>query len=303
MPPPETTGAGKGYGKNTFGEHGYRKKKLGGGFEVKDATLADGPGSTITPGNREFEMKFEVAALALSGPMANTYLGSVEWGWKCDASGTATVEPAALRLISPGLPTGAFVDAGKKWNSAKTVSDPKSKKPLDSVDLPLPTAAIETSNKPAAERSTGEMLVALGAVNSTLSTAKDVDKSAKTLEKRAMEQALGGRQVIVDVTVKKTEDWIGTDEVYAQLSSGNKRVKTPVKSLNDGQSGSFALPLPSLMPVNGPIQVRIYDEDAGTFFDQDDLIVNMPWQPPYGKIRNASSLDEADYDVRVRFDK
>jgi hypothetical protein len=118
-----------------------------------------------------------------------------------------------------------------------------------------------------------------------------------------MEQALAGRQVIVDVTVKKTEDWTGADEVYAQLTSGGKRVKTPVKSLNDGQSGSFALPLPSLMPVNGPIQVRIYDEDAGTFFDQDDLIVNMPWQPPYGKIRNASSLDEADYDVRVRFDK
>ncbi|MBS1144033.1 MAG: hypothetical protein H6R14_1439 [Proteobacteria bacterium] len=303
VPPPETTGAGKGYGKNTFGEHGYRKKKLGGGFEVKDATLADGPGSTITPSNREFEMKFEVAALALSGPMANTYLGSVEWGWKCDASGTATVEPAAIKLVSPGLPTGAFVDAGKKWNAAKTVKDPKRNKTLDTIDLPLPASATETSSKPAGERSTGEMLVALGAVNSALTTAKNVDKNAKTLEKNAMQQALNTRQVIVDVKVNKTEDWTGADEVYALLKSGNKRARTPVKNLNDGQSGQFTLPLPALMPINGPIHVQIYDEDLGTFFDQDDLIVNMPWQAPYGAIRNPRSLDGADYDVHVRFDR
>ena len=303
VPAPETSGPGKGYGKDTFGEHGYRKKKPDGSFEVKNATLDDRPGSTITPSNREFEMKFEVAALALSGPMANTYLGSVEWGWKCDASGTATVEPAAIKLVSPGLPTGAFVDAGKKWNAAKTVKDPKSKKALDTIDLPLPTSAVETSSKPAGERSTGEMLVALGSVISALSTAKDVDKNAKTLEKNAMQQALNTRQVIVDVKVNKTEDWTGADEVYAQLKSGSKRAKTPVKSLNDGQSGQFTLPLPALMPVNGPIHIQIYDEDLGTFFDQDDLIVNMPWQAPYGAVRNPRSLDGADYDVRVRFDK
>jgi len=303
VPAPETVGPGAGYGKDTFGEHGHRKKKADGTFDVKKATLSDSPTRHIEFSRQEWVQTFEVSALALSGPLANTYLGSVEWGWKSDATGTATLDPPAIRLISPGLPSSAFTDAAKKWNDAKTVRDPRSRKTLDTIDLPLPVSATETSNKPAGERSSGEMLVALGAVNSTLTTAKDVDKNAKTLEKRAMEQALAGRQVIVDVNVKKTEDWTGADEVYAQLTSGGKRVKTPVKSLNDGQSGSFALPLPSLMPVNGPIQVRIYDEDAGTFFDQDDLIVNMPWQPPYGKIRNASSLDEADYDVRVRFDK
>jgi hypothetical protein len=303
VPPPETVGADAGYGKDRFGEFGFRKKKPDGTFEQKDATLADGPGSFITFNKQEFEMKFEVAALALSGPMTNTYLGSVEWGWKCDAAGTSTLDPPAIRLISPGLPTSAFVDAAKKWNAAKTVKDPKSKKTLDTVDLPLPTSATETSNKPAVERSTGELLVSLGAVNSTLTTAKDVDKNAKTLEKRAIEQALAGRQVVVDVNVKKTEDWTGADEVYALLKSGNKQAKTPVKSLNDGQSGSFALPLPSLMPVNGPISVQIYDEDLGTFYDQDDLIVYMFWQPPYGAIRNTRSRDEADYDVVVRFNK
>jgi len=65
-------------------------------------------------------------------------------------------------------------------------------------------------------------------------------------------------------------------------------------------SGSFALALPNLMPIKGPVRIQVYDEDAGTFLDCDDLIVDMLWQPPYGGIRNTLSLDEADYDVRVR---
>ncbi len=302
-PAVQPAGSGQGYGKATFGEDGYRKKKADGSFEVKTATLEDHPSGPIAFAKQQWEMLFEVSALAISGAMSNTYLGSVAWGWKSDPAGVVTMTPAALKLVSPGLPSTAFVDAGKKWNADKTVKDPKSKKALDTVDLPLPTSATETSNKPALERSTGELLVSLGAVNSTLTTATDVDKNAKTLEKHAMEQALAGRQTIVDVTVKKTEDWTGADEVYAELSSGSKRLKTPARKLNDGQSGSFALPLPGLMPIKGPIQVRIYDEDTGTFFDQDDLIVNMPWLPPYGAIRNTRSLDEADYDVRVRFNK
>ena len=303
VPAVEAAGAGKGYGQDTYGEHGYRKKKADGTFDIKPATLQDHPNRTIAFAKQEWVQTFEVSALALSGPMANTYLGSVEWGWKADAAGAATLEPPAIRLISPGLPSGAFSDAAKKWNAAKTVKDPKSKKTLDTIDLPLPTSATETSNKPAVERSTGELLLALGGVDTTLTTAKDVDKNAKTLEKRAMEQALAGRQTLVDVTVKKTEDWTGADEVYALLSSGSKRLKTPVKSLNDGQSGSFALPLSGLLPIKGPIGVQVYDEDTGTFFDRDDLIVNMLWQAPYGAIKNTRSLDEADYDVRVRFNK
>jgi hypothetical protein len=303
VPAPETTGTSAGYGKDTFGEHGHRKKKPDGTFDVKKATLADSPQRTIEFAKQEWVQTFEVSALALSGPLANTYLGSVEWGWKCDAAGTAALAPPAIRLISPGLPSSAFTDAAKKWNAAKTVKDPKSKKTLDTIDLPLPSSATETSNKPAVERSTGEMLLALDTVDTTLKTATNVDKNAKTLEKRAIEQTLATRQTLVDVNVKKTEDWTGADEIYALLKSGNKQAKTPVKSLNDGQSGSFALPLPSLMPIKGPISVQIYDEDTGTFFDRDDLIVHMLWQPPYGGIRNTRSRDEADYDVVVRFNK
>lgn len=303
VPAPETTGTGKGYGKDTFGEHGYRKKKVDGSFDVKPATLQDHPRRAIEFAKQEWVQTFEVSALALSGPLANTYLGSVEWGWKCDAAGTATVAPPAIRLISPGLPSSAFVDASKKWNAAKTVKDPKSKKKLDTIDLPLPASAVETSNKPAAERGTGELLLALGGVDKELLTATNVDKNAKTLEKRAIEQALAGRQTVLDVNVRKTEDWSGADEVYAVLGSGGKRARTPVKNLNDGQSGRFMLPLPSLLPIKGPIHVQVFDEDTGTFFDRDDLIVNMLWQPPYGPVHNTRSLDEADYDVHVRFNK
>jgi hypothetical protein len=303
VPAPETVGAGAGYGKDTFGEHGHRKKKADGTFDINKATLSDSPSRSIEFARQEWVQTFEVSALALSGPLANTYLGSVEWGWKCDAAGTATLDPPAIRVISPGLPSSAFTDAAKKWNAGKTVRDPRSRRPLDTIDLPLPISATETSNKPAVERSTGEMLLALDTVNTTLKTATDVDKNAKTLEKRAMEQTLSTRQVMLDVNVRKTEDWTGADEVYALLKSGNKQAKSPVKSLNDGQSGSFALPLPGLMPIKGPIQVQIYDEDTGTFFDRDDLIVHMLWQPPYGGIRNTRSRDEADYDVVVRFNK
>lgn len=302
-PATENAGGGAGYGKDGFGEHGYRKKKGDGSFETKNATLEDHPISTLEFNHQEVAMTFETTALALSGPMANTYLGSVEWGWKCDKTGIATIEPAAIKLVSPGLPSGAFIDSAKKWNDAKSVTDPKSRKNLDTINLPLPSSATESSNKPATERTTGELLTSLDEINNTLRTAKDVDKNAKALEKSATEQALSSRQAIVNIEVNKTEDWTGADEVYAELSSGSKRQRTPVKSLNDGQSGNFILPLPSLMPINGPITVHIYDKDTGTFFDQDDLIVNMPWQPPYGAIRNTRSLDEADYDVRVRFNK
>jgi hypothetical protein len=43
VPAPETTGTSAGYGKDTFGEHGHRKKKPDGTFDVKKATLADSP--------------------------------------------------------------------------------------------------------------------------------------------------------------------------------------------------------------------------------------------------------------------
>ena len=71
VPAPETVGPGAGYGKDTFGEHGHRKKKADGTFDVKKATLSDSPTRHIEFARQEWVQTFEVSALALSGPLAN----------------------------------------------------------------------------------------------------------------------------------------------------------------------------------------------------------------------------------------
>ena len=56
------------------------------------------------------------------------------------------------------------------------------------------------------------------------------------------------------------------------MTQGGKTYKTAVQDLNDGNSGTFQVPLSALLPLSGPITVEVYDED---WPDSDDLIVNM----------------------------
>ncbi len=58
VPAPETVGPGAGYGKDTFGEHGFRKKKADGTFEVKKATLSDSPTRHIEFARQEWMHTF-----------------------------------------------------------------------------------------------------------------------------------------------------------------------------------------------------------------------------------------------------
>jgi len=69
--------------------------------------------------------------------LTNTYLGTVEWGYKVDATGTATTDPAALRVVSMGTPSAGFNTAGKAWNDAK-IHDPDGVE-RDTVNIPLST--------------------------------------------------------------------------------------------------------------------------------------------------------------------
>jgi hypothetical protein len=117
-------------------------------------------------------------------------------------------------------------------------------------------------------------------------------------EKRDALAELGRRSVLVEVHVKSTEDWTGADEVYVKFTGASGSHKTPVRSLNDGQRGSFLVPLAPFVPLTAPIKVEVFDED---WPDGDDLIVTMSWASPYQEIHNAASLDDADYEVRVRF--
>jgi len=117
-----------------FGAHGHRTRKPDGTFDVGDAELDDTPQRRIDFPGQEYDGKFEVAALVLAGPMQNTYLGTVEWGYHIDATGNAHPDPAAIRVVSMGTPSGSFMDAADTWNSSQ-VQDSAGNS-FDTVDLP-----------------------------------------------------------------------------------------------------------------------------------------------------------------------
>ena len=125
------------------------------------------------------------------------------------------------------------------------------------------------------------------------------ERDEKLSRKREIEALLASRSALVDVSVVKTEDWLGADEVYVAVSGGSQAFKSPVKKLNDGQSDTYAVPLTALMPFDTPVKLEVFDEDLGWFFDRDDLIVTMDWRPPFEDATSKESLDEADYRVRA----
>jgi hypothetical protein len=108
------------------------------------------------------------------------------------------------------------------------------------------------------------------------------------------------RHAKVDVLVDKTEDWLGADEVYVRVTGPNADLKTATRKLNDGERHLFQIPLLAMLPLDRPVTVEVYDEDLGVFFDRDDLIVRMLWQPPFADLPNLESLDGADYRVMAR---
>lgn len=75
----------------------------------------DPPNRQLAFVGQEWNAKFGVAALVLKGPLANTYLGTVEWGYKVDAAGTATTDPAAVRVVSMGTPSAEAPPIAVSW--------------------------------------------------------------------------------------------------------------------------------------------------------------------------------------------
>lgn len=298
-----------------WGDHGHHKRKADGSFEPsKDAELIDTPRRSISFVGQMWTQSFEVAALVLDGPMANTYLGSIAWGWENDAAGTATLNPARIAMVQAGVPSLAFRQAGEKWNRL-TFRGPRGRV-FETVDLPIPTDMLESGTQPASARTTANLILWLRMIDLQISqdidegikaakdadekARKEVDKANKIFEKRAMMAELEKRNVEVEVHVIKTEDATGADEVYVQLGSDKKTHKTKIRSLNNGQTGLFTIPLKSLLPIKDLISVKVFDEDSP---DADDLIVYMNWVSPFGAIANSKSHKGANYRVKVKFDK
>jgi len=338
---------------NGWGQHGSHKRKPDGTFEpAVDATLSDAPARRIAFAGQEWEHSFEVTALVADGPMANTYLGSVAWGWRANAAGTASLSPNPISLVRAGAPTSEFMAAGEKWNKT-TFKDPGTGKTHDSVDVPITTfdsgsvsagnrtitdlharldqvnaelatlpAGVDRTNKEfekraleaeiakrgalapvavaPASRTTVDLVASLKQIATELTTlAPGQARTDKETEKRDAEAELARRNVVIEVHVSSTEDWLGADEVYVKLTGSKGSHKTDVRSLNDGQRSTFRVALGPFVPMTDPIKVEVFDEDSP---DGDDLIVTMSWASPYEELHNAKSLDGASYQVRVRFE-
>jgi hypothetical protein len=115
-----------------------------------------------------------------------------------------------------------------------------------------------------------------------------------------VEDQLRRRRATVEVEVRKTEDWLGADEVYVRVGGPEEQATSDVHDLDDGERHAFTVPVSALMPLDRPSTVEVYDEDLGWFLDRDDLIVRMVWQAPFAPLENRESLDEADYRVKAR---
>jgi hypothetical protein len=273
------------------------------------ARIDDTPGRSIEFAGQTYEHTFESTAIALEGPIApNTYLGSVSWGWRSDAAGHVTLDP--VTIVEAGVPSEAFMASADRWNAA-TFHD-TSFGPLarfmglgaaDPVDIP--TTLLTAGNVAAPNLSTRDLLnhlliatMQIGALQQ-FAAAGDTGLVNKEFEKLALETELKKRKLKVSVKVNETEDW-GADEVYVKVTSGAGTKTTPTHDLDNGDAFDFLLPLEDLLPLEGPLKIRVYDED---WPDSDDEIVEMEFGPPWDPARNAASKDGASYDVTATFDR
>jgi hypothetical protein len=128
--------------------------------------------------------------------------------------------------------------------------------------------------------------------------AADPAKARKRFESIVYERELGHRAIEVSVHVRKTEDRT-TDNVYAKIT-GQKKHRTPVTNMKAGDDHDFLIPLDTIataLPLAPtPLPIEVFDED---WIDPDDRIVSMVWTPGKGVAQNKSSMDGADYSVRV----
>jgi Domain of unknown function (DUF4157) len=280
--------------KRGFGSHASRKQDAAGHVTETAGRLKDTPRRRLRFAKQEWRQRFEATALVLDGPLANMYLGSVEWGWRSDDAGKATLDPDTLRVVREGPPTAAFMEAAKQWNAA-SFTDPSTGTGYNTVDLPL--EAVDPG-----ALSTSDLAKRLADSRREAGVLAGDAKSRKELEVVALERELGKRNVKISVKVISTEDWLGADHVYVKLK-GASTYTTPVKKLNDGDSFDFLVPLAALapsLPLTGPIEVEVYDQD---WPDADDLIVKMAWAAPYTTLLNSGSMDDADYRVTVSYER
>jgi hypothetical protein len=275
-------------GTTQFGSH---VKKADGTFEAPvDAILSDSPGRALESDGQTFEQTFEVAALVMSGPLANSYLGTVAWGYQSGSDGVSTLTPTPIVVVEQGNPSAMFNAAAQTWNDAILPDRATPGTTYDTVNLP-----IDNARRPS-EMSSPEILTKLSTIDAEIAGLAGADQSRKQLEKRALENEAHSRTMSVSVDVKSTEDWTGADEVYVRLTGNGTQVTSDQHSLNDGESFTFSIPLGAALPGTGGFQIEVFDSD---WPDGDDILVSMEMASPFSPVVNTATMDDASYNVQA----
>lgn len=290
------------------------------------ARMEDRPSRTIDAPGETNEMDFEVTALVTDGPMANTYLGSVGWGWSSNAAGVVTVASPTIRLLSQGAPTSDFVTAATTWNGA---SMHQGSTTVPTVDLPLatptpgaaPTTALgsrATARAPAT-MSTADLIAALSTRTAAMPAA-GVDHANVLFELRAVAAELRGRTFSLTADAVRLQD-TGTaarpaeDEIWASVDSfgapGGAAASaiTAQRRSRRGQTHVFHFRAGDFMPDDDPtaapsfpshLTVRLMDHDrAPRGPGSDDAIATFAWAAPY----ITEFIVGRRYNLSIQFDR
>jgi hypothetical protein len=278
------------------------------------ARMEDGPGRVLRVAGQSFEMTFELAALVTAGPMQDTYLGSVEWGWQSDATGAVTLKP--FRALASGAPTATFMQAASAWNAA-TMHDTSfwawmsGEDEVATVDLPVTTLA--SGVQAAVDMRTADIIQRIPVVRAELGglpAGPSVDRTNKDFELRALVTELRKRKLTVDLSCGSISDTGGAarppeDEVWLTLSGGGAlgTTLTGTRIYRAGDAHTYEFPVTDFMPLDGPIHIDVNEHDrAGTSSRaHDDVLIALDWAPPYAV--TATGDRDGHYTAVVGFDK
>jgi hypothetical protein len=281
------------------------------------AHIEDGPRRIIELAGQSFEMNFEVTALVTAGPMANTYLGSIEWGWQSDAAGVVTLKPFVA--LASGAPTATFMQAAGVWNAAEFHDDSAGPRWLQewlglvvpSVDLPITT--LPSGVRAAVDMTTTDILARLPVVRGELGglpAGPSVDRTNKEFELRALVSELEKRKINVTLTCNSISDTGGAasppeDEIWLALDGGGTfaTTLTAIRPFRTGNTHTYEFPVRDFLPLTAPVHLEVNEHDrAGTkSAAHDDILLALDWASPFATVVRSDA--GGHYLVQIKFDK
>ena len=195
--------------------------------------------------------------------MANTYLGSVEWGWQSDASGdrhAQAVRGAGVRRAHRDLHAGGR----RRGTTRRSTTSDREKTAVESVDLPITT--LPSGVQAAVDMTTSDILARLPVVRAELAglpAGPSVDRTNKEFELRALETELAKRKIKIDLTCNSLSDTGGAasppeDEVWLALSGGGAPTLalTAQRTFRKGDAHSYQFPVNDFLPLTRRVHDR-----------------------------------------------